>query len=104
MFHRAAALARQEAGLTEPVPGPCGLPCTHHGSEQLQVLVVHLHVQALVVAVHLKAVEAASASCACSCSQQSLPAQSLLTCTPATPGHQGRCGEPSSPLGSSDTC
>lgn len=89
--------------MAEPVPGPGGLPGTHRGSEQLQVLVVHLHVQALVAAVHLEAAEEALASGGCSRSRRSLPAQGLLTCTPATPGRRGRCGEPSSPPGSSDT-
>lgn len=41
-------------------------PCTYHGSEQLQVLLVHLHVEALVAAVHLEAGEEASAPGSCS--------------------------------------
>lgn len=36
-------------------------PSTYHGSQQLQVLLVHLHVEALVAAVHLEAGEEASA-------------------------------------------
>lgn len=48
------------AGTDTPRVG--GLPCTHRGSKQLQVLLVHLHVQALVAAVHVEAVEKALAS------------------------------------------